>query len=406
MTTQDRHTLPNPNPSSEPLRGRWPATAVFFLNGLTLSTYIVRMPSLKSGHHLTDGKLGITGMCFGLAALAAMQFVGPLVARTGSAPLLRISLAVMPVLLAVVGLTSGFIALTLAVTVLGAVHGSTDAAMNAHAITVERLARRPILSGCHAAWSISAVVASLIAAALAQAGVSLETHFLGASVLLLAGGLLLGPLLLPASADQHSGPARTRSSAGWRTGWTRTVVSLGLTGTILMLCEGAALGWGAIFLHESRGASLALSATAVTAYTAGQTAGRLVGDRLTLRYGAGRVFRTGGLIGVVGLALAVLSPPPGAAIAGFAVLGVGASVLLPLTFSAVGQAGGSGPGAAVFVSRFTTFTYAGILLGPALIGWTAQLAGLTWTLAALIPMLAAVAVLSRLPEAGRRPEAE
>jgi MFS family permease len=136
----------------------------------------------------------------------------------------------------------------------------------------------------------------------------------------------------------------------------------------------------------------------VTAYMAGQTTGRLVGDRLTLRYGARRVFRTGGLIGVVGLAVAVLSPPPGIAITGFAVLGVGASVLLPLTFSAVGHAGGSGPGAAVFVSRFTTFTYAGILVGPALIGWIAQIVGLTWTMAALIPILAAVAVLSRLPE--------
>jgi MFS family permease len=94
----------------------------------------------------------------------------------------------------------------------------------------------------------------------------------------------------------------------------------------------------------------------------------------------------------------VLSPRPGAAIVGFAVLGVGASVLLPLTFSAVGHAGGSGPGAATFVSRFTTFTYAGILLGPALIGWIAQVVGLTLTLAALIPMLATVALLSRLPE--------
>ena len=398
MTTQDQSTLSPPATAPASNLGRWPATGVFFLNGLTLSTYIVRLPSLKGEHHLSNGQLGIMGMFFGLAALAAMQFVGPLVSRTGSAPILRTSLGVMPVLLAVVGLTGGFLPLAVAVTVLGAVHGTTDAAMNAHAVTVERLARRPILSGCHAAWSISAVVASLTAAVLAHAGVSTRAHFLALAVLLLAGGLLLGPLLLPASADRHAGPARMRAQAGWRTGWTRAVIALGLTGTVLMVCEGAALGWGAIFLHDSRGASLALSATAVTAYTAGQTSGRLVGDRLKLRYGARRVFRAGGLIGVLGMSVAVLSPRPGAAIVGFAVLGVGASVLLPLTFSAVGHAGGSGPGAATFVSRFTTFTYAGILLGPALIGWIAQLVGLTWTLAALIPMLAAVALLSRLPE--------
>ena len=80
-------------------------------------------------------------------------------------------------------------------------------------------------------------------------------------------------------------------------------------------------------------------------------------------------------------------------------MGLGASVLLPLTFSAVGQADAGSPD--VVVSRFTTFTYAGILLGPAAIGWTAELAGLTWTLSTLIPVLVIVAILSRIP--GRRP---
>ena len=85
-------------------------------------------------------------------------------------------------------------------------------------------------------------------------------------------------------------------------------------------------------------------------------------------------------------------------------------MLIPLTYSAVGHAGGSGPGAAAFVSRFTTFTYAGILIGPAAIGGVSQLVGLTSTLAALIPMLAFVVLASRLPATPRqrpgRPDGE
>jgi MFS family permease len=378
--------------------GRWPATAVFFLNGLALSTYIVRLPSLKDEYQLTDGRLGVIGVLFGLAALASMQFVGPLVARAGSRPVLRASLVIMPLLLALLGLVGGLAGFALVATALGAVHGTTDAAMNAHAVEVERLGGRPILNGCHAAWSISAVVASLTAAALAHAGVASTVHLVAAAAVLLAGGLVLGPLLRP---DRDSGPVPARTRVGWRGGWTRTSIALGLTGTALMVCEGAALSWGAIFLHDSRGASLGLAATAVTAFTAGQAGGRLVGDRLTLRYGARPVFRTGGLVAACGLAVAVLTPQPATAVAGFAVMGLGTSVLLPLTFSAVGQADAGSHGAAVLVSRFTTFTYAGILLGPAAIGWTAELAGLTWTLSTLIPVLVTVAILSRLP--GPRP---
>jgi MFS family permease len=106
------------------------------------------------------------------------------------------------------------------------------------------------------------------------------------------------------------------------------------------------------------------------------------------------MFRVGGVVAVGGLAVAVLSPSPVIAVVGFAIFGFGGSSLIPMTFSAAGHAGGDGPAAAVFVSRFTTFTYSGVLLGPALIGSAAQLVGLAWTLAALLPVLLCVAAAS------------
>jgi MFS family permease len=86
---------------------------------LALSTYIVRLPVLKAQHHLTDGQLGVVGVLFALAALACMQFVGPLVARVGSRPVLRASLLVMPLLLAVLGLVGGPVEFALVATALG-----------------------------------------------------------------------------------------------------------------------------------------------------------------------------------------------------------------------------------------------------------------------------------------------
>ncbi|MFI0722052.1 MFS transporter [Streptomyces sp. NPDC021224] len=370
---------------------------MFLLNGLTLSTSIARQASLKSERHLSDGQVGVLGLLFAVAAIVAMQFVGPLVARVGSRPVLRVSLVVMPLLLALVGLSGGFGALAAANTALGAVHGTTDAAMNAHAAAVEQRTGRRILSGCHAAWSVSAVVASLATAGLSRAGVSLTAHFVGAAAVLAAAGLVLGRLLLPAAADRaRPGGDVARPDAGRAGRWSAAFVVLGLTGTALMVCEGAALGWGPIFLHDARGVPVGLAATAVTAYAAGQTAVRVVGDRLATRYGAAPVFRTGGLVAVAGLGVAVLTAEPVTAVAGFAVMGAGMSVLLPLAFSAVGRT--EGVSAATAVSRFTTFTYAGVLLGPAAVGWAAELGGLTRTLAALLPVLLAVALLTRLPE--------
>ena len=174
---------------------------------------------------------------------------------------------------------------------------------------------------------------------------------------------------------------------------------LGGIGLVLMICDGAALTWSGIFLHDSRGGSLTVASMAVTAYTASQTAGRLAGDRLKQRFGGAALFRAGGLLAIAGLAVAVFSPWLALAVAGFAIFGLGASNLIPLTFSAAGRAGGDGPTAATALARFTTFTYAGILFGPAAIGWVAQGIGLMWTLSILIPILGAVAISRRVTAA-------
>jgi fucose permease len=369
--------------------GRWPVTAVFFLNGILLCSYLVRIPSLKAGQHLDDGQLGLVGMLFGASALVTMQFVGIMVARVGTAVVIRVGLFAMPLLLVVTGLRDGLAVFLLGIAALAAVHGTLDVAMNSQAVAVERLAGRPILSGCHAAWSVSAVVASLLGAGMVALGVDPAPGFavIGAAVVI--GGLVVGRRLVDVEAVETK-----KTRVRWSSGWNRTVVRLGLTGFALMLGEGAALGWGAIFLHDSRGASLALASTALTAYTGAQTIGRLRGDRLKVRYGARLMFRLGALVGLGGFAIALSSPWPVVSVAGFAIFGFGASSLIPMTYSAAGHAGGDGPKAAVFVSRFTTFTYSGVLLGPALIGTVAELIGLSWTLAALLPVLGCLAVVS------------
>lgn len=377
--------------------GRWPATAVFFLNGLAMSTFIVLMPALKVSLGLTDGQLGLVGVAFALSALAAMQFVGGLVSRVGSRRVLRTSLAMLPVLLTVVGTAGGLVTLVAGALAFGLVHGATDAAMNAHAIAVERRSGRMILNGCHAAWSISAVVASLVAAGLAQAGVPVAVRAAGVSALLLGAGFVVGPLLLPSSVDRGTGGGSVRDGWTWRSGWSRVIVALGLAGMALMVAEGAALGWGAVFLIDHTGASVGLATLAVTGFTAGQAGGRLAGDRLTERFGARPMFRLGGCVAAAGFAAAVLAPRPVAAVGAFAVAGLGGAVLLPLVFSSAGHVVTAGPDTAVAVSRLTTFIYAGVLLGPGMIGASAQVVGLTTTMMAVPLLLLAVALLTRLP---------
>lgn len=383
-------------------RARWAITGVFFVNGLLVSTYLVRIPSLKASLGLTESQLGVVLTCYGVAAILCMQSVGRLVARFGSGRVIRCALAVLPFTLAAIGLAGDAVQLAVAVTLTGAVNGTVDAAMNAHAVVVERLHRRPIMNGCHAAWSISAIVASLLGAAVIRGNVSVAEHTLWVGGALLLAGIPVTMWLLPASADRELEPAdraKPAEKAGWRHGWSGAVLVFGGIGLILMLCEAAVISWSGVFLHEGRGATLAVAALGFGAYTLFQTFGRLAGDPLTERFGRVTMFRTHAIIAVLGFAIVLAGRTPFVSLAGFAVLGVGTSVLVPLIFSAVGHAGGDGPGAATFVSRATTFTYAGILIGPAIVGWVAQGIGLNWTFAALIPFMVITALSARVMRA-------
>ncbi|MFE9251055.1 MFS transporter [Streptomyces sp. NPDC007088] len=392
-------TADTKDPRHAAVRARWAVTAVFFLNGMIISAWIARVPSIQADLRCSDGELGLILSTFGVAAIVAMQFVGALVGRLGSALVIRTTLLIAPLLLACVGLSHNAAALAVSLLLLGASHGTIDVAMSAHAVAVERTLKRPVMNGCHAAWGISAVLSSLIGAGSTRAGISPGTQFAVMGAVLLLAAVPATARLLPSATDR--GPAPRTPEAGQtktnrRAGWRGPVLVFGALGGILMVCEGAVNNWSGIFLHHERGSTLAAASLGYTAYVACQSAGRLVGDRLNRRYPAVTLFRTSAVIGVLGLAVAVLVPSGTAAVIGFGVLGIGTALPLPMLFSAAGHAGGDGPGAAAFVSRFTTFTYGGVLLGPPLVGWCAELTGLGWTLTVLIPLMAVVAFKARI----------
>jgi MFS family permease len=373
-------------------RARWAITAVFGINGMLIASLAVRTPSLKLDLGLPAGQLGLTAALFGVSAVVAMQVTGGLAARVGSARIIRAAVLLLPVGLVGVGLVPGFMQLGVLLLGFGAVHGMLDVTMNAHAVAVERALGRHIMNGCHAAWSVGAVVGSLLGTGAAQLAMSRWLHYLLLAGLLIPVALVCGRALLPAEADRRTAPAPRRTRA--RSGWTRRVVLLGAMGASVLTVEAAIANWSGVFLHENLGAPLGVAALGYFAFTGCQTAGRLVGDRLQSRRSAARLVRVGTLTAAGGLAVVVLSPWPVLSIVGFAVLGLGLATPLPVLFGVVGRLGaghGEGTGAAAMVARFSTLTYAGILLAPAAIGWVAELMGLTWTLAALVPLLVAVA---------------
>lgn len=96
----------------------------------------------------------------------------------------------------------------------------------------------------------------------------------------------------------------------------------------------------------------------------------------------------GGILAIAGWVILLTAPVASFALAGFLLVGLGASNTVPVLFRQAGTQTAMPLGLAI--ASVTTFGYAGILLGPAGIGFLAEAIGLTnafWVLAALLALV-------------------
>jgi MFS family permease len=128
-------------------------------------------------------------------------------------------------------------------------------------------------------------------------------------------------------------------------------------------------------------------------FSVAMTFGRLLGDSLTERFGSGLLVLLGCLLAGGGMSFVLLSPTGMLALAGFTLVGIGFSVIVPLVFSASGKIGGN---SYANLTTITLFSYCAFLLGPPLIGMLADWLGLRLALALIVVLTLVAAAFSRL----------
>jgi MFS family permease len=315
-----------------------------------------------------------------------MPLAGALAARAGSRRATRLAFVLMCAATAVVALAPSLPALAALALALGVGMGSLDVSMNLHGVTVERRYGRPILAGFHAAFSLGGLAGAGLGALAAGAALDARVHLALAAAVALVVGLAWSRRFLPGTADAaaSSEPVFARPP--------RRLWALGALAFACLVIEGASADWSGVYLNEELGTGAGLAALGFTAFSVTMTAGRLVGDRLVEAAGSVRVARLGGLWAAGGFGLALLAGRPGAALAGFACLGVGMASIVPIVFRAAGQVPGLLPG--VSIAAVSTFGYFGFVVGPPLIGGVAELVGLPAALGALVLLALAVAALA------------
>jgi predicted MFS family arabinose efflux permease len=356
----------------------------FFIAGFGMAAWAPLVPFAKERLGVSEGTLGTLLLCLGAGSILAMPFAGLLTSRAGCRRVLILSILVVCATLPMLAHLSTVAGLGVALFLFGAGMGALDCTMNIQAIILERASGRTMMSGFHGLFSLGGVAGAGGMSGLLTLGLSpwRATWIVVAAIVLMLA--LSARFFLP-YGGRSSGPAFALARG--------VVLFIGVLCFILFLTEGAVLDWSAVFLTDVRGMSAAHAGLGYAAFAATMTVGRLTGDRIVVRFGPKAIVIGGSLIAAAGLALATLVPFWAAAILGYALVGVGCSNIVPVMFSLAGKQDEMPE--SIAVPAITTMGYAGILLGPAFIGYVAHASSLAIALLILSVMLVGVAASAR-----------
>lgn len=382
-----------------PARARVGISLQFFTNGALLGTLLPHYPQIKDAFALSNSVFGLLVVTFGLGSLVTAAFAGRAIRRFGALPVATALTVTLAVLLAVAASSPWLWLLFAGLFLAGAADPVLDSAQNVHGLRVERTLGRSVINSLHAVWSLGAVTGGVVGAWTAGLGLHVGPVMVVSAVVWSGAAVLAWWLarLPDVDEDATSRAGLARPPRGRALVLVAPVALLAVAGTLV---EEVGNSWATLYARDVTGAAPGVAGLAyVTAYAA-QFVGRLVGDRLTDRFGRSEVATAGGVLIVGGGLVVMVAPSVPVVLGGFALLGLGCATLVPAAFAAAhelpGLAYGSGVALVGWLMR------GGFVLTSPVLGVIADRWGLRAGM--VLPLLAgvvAVVVATRLRHLSR-----
>lgn len=401
--SQPRATRGRP-PAAYLARARWLMMGLFALNGVTMSSWLARLPAVCEALGMSPGELGVVLLAGAVGALATVLAAGWIVTRFGGRFALTLSAFGFTAAFVLLGLgpALGSVGLlTVGVFLNGCSFALGNVPMNVESAAVERRMGRSILPQFHAAFSVGAVIGSLTGALTAHLGVPLLSQFAVTAVLGTVLRLLAVPHVILDSIPARELAARAeraraeRALVGGGPGVDRAPVVVGaggrrglraalgawreprtlLIGVVIMaaaLSEGSANNWLALAVVDGFDEPESVGAIVFGLFVAAMTAVRLLGTRLIDRHGRVAVLRVSGLVSLVGLLGFGFAPMLGLAEVGVVAWGLGAALAVPIGIAAASDDPLRAAGRVSVVSAFASLAS---LAAPPSLGLAAESLG-------------------------------
>jgi fucose permease len=346
---------------------------VFASINILFGTWAIYIPTVKEKLGIDKADLGVAIFFLALGVFVIFPMAAKIIdwLGVGKATWYGVLFSCVAALLPLVA--PNYYSLMGALFLLGASNGITDIAMNTLVTEIEKEDRQNFMSASHGFFSLGGVFAGLGSFLIIPID-NPALHMLYAVILVFVVNLIFHKHykhIVTAPVEKQSFSLKL----------FKPLFILGVLSFMVMGGEGAIVDWSGLYLQEVSLAPEALIGAGFLAFSVMMTLGRFLGDSISANIGPVKIVALGAAISIVGY-LFVLTAQMYMAIIGFALIGLGFSVIIPELFRIGGTV--KGIDSAKGVSFIAGTGYSGFLLGPVILGFIAEQFSLKYTFMVLL----------------------
>lgn len=359
-------------PSTIALAGVYGTFGVFW------GTWGVVFADYVSARDLGFGTAGNLLASHSLVAVVAMVLIAPRLESVARERVVTASIG-LHAIGAILMVTMPSPWLFVAFGVAGAGTGLVDVFVNTAGQEHEAAAGRPVLQRLHATLSFGTALGAVTAGSASSAGIGWAATLLSVAVAEIAAAAagLRWVVDIRGSRDTEATPAI--SLTVFRAVPFLLIPALALA--VAWFVEGSVIVWAVAYLRESLGASAGFGSWGLAAFATALATGRLFAAQVLFHLGGNRTLMVSGAGSLAAGIVVVASNDPILASVALLFLGAFVGAASP---AAIGMIGRTGLDVGVAVAAISTLGYTGIVLGPPLLGWLADVRGLHLTMAVIV----------------------
>ena len=333
---------------------------LFFIMGFSVGLWTIRIPTIRDQIQTDYIGVGYIMGIFAIGSIIAMIFANYLIILISSKKIISYLVLIQWLLWLPVPLVETLNIFMCLAFIFGICFGLFEVCINLQASKIETREKRSMMSNFHAFWSLGVLMGSFSTSIFLQFEISLLINTLVYVIIFLPSNLYFSFKL----TNDEINISKDKKSIFFI--WPIFIVLLAIIAMANAITEGSVDSWGALYMKDYINVSGFNVGIATISFNIFMVIGRLYGDWIKDRLGVYLILLILLTLSIFSMIILIYFNTVLSSILGFAILGMGASSIIPIAYSLASNIEGidSGVGITIIsVSVYGTFIGAPAALG-------------------------------------------